>query len=118
MNFPLYRTRNHLIGLSGLYISSGIGLACLFSVLNSKKYCFLSINLILLTFFGILCYRSFEASRTTSKYLAKVATIDPCEWIGGSQISLDVVVGLKSRYPLDDPRCEEALLGAVSGEAN
>lgn len=113
LSFMLYRVRNQIIGLSGLYITFGIGMAYLLSLLfrNRIKHRITSpiIGIVILIFMTSQCITQAANINSRLKHQSQeFGSIDPCQsYMNFSKdININLVRDVKNLYHLSNPECE------------
>ena len=111
LSFLLYRTRNQIIGMAGLYGAAGVGAAALLATARSRvedRRVAAPLAAGLLVVFG---WMAWHATRTDypiiDSYRRSVFSIDPCEYLRQfpQSVNREVVYHLKVANNLDNPTC-------------
>jgi len=110
LSFILYRPRNHLIALFGLYTLFGIGIAAFWTMIKehqSQRILFLVI-MVLLCF--IISSRAMDFSLHMDGVAAEYSLLDPCEsaisWHNPGIFNMDVIRQIKIDNKMSNPECE------------
>jgi hypothetical protein len=112
LNFPIFRPRNHLVGMTGLYIGAALGLTVLFARLPRRSPRAWMASAVMLVMSFIIAYRALDATSAAAGYVARSRAFDPCRWSDAFYpetlrgIDQSAVTRLKTHYRLDDPTCQ------------
>jgi hypothetical protein len=110
LSFMLYRTRNQLIGMAGLYGAAGIGFWTVLAGARARLREWAAVTTLgaLVVVFG---WMAWHATRTdfpqVDSYRRLAAGIDPCLYLKQypRNIRPDLVFRLKRQYNLSNPTC-------------
>jgi hypothetical protein len=105
LNFVLYRGRNQLVGMLGLYATAGTGLAYLLRAVASPRHSLLR-WCVLLALTTILAWQTARATQLMVQSYEHAQHIDPCTYAAVYSVDPDIIHQLKLRYGLEDPRCK------------
>jgi hypothetical protein len=110
MSFMLYRQRNHLVGLMGLYPAAGVGLAYLIAAAKQN----LPVRQALAVLAGLLVLplgvKPIAFIETLNNFRWTTTSIDPCRWSVDRHrrdIDVGVVRQIKTLYRLPNPGCTQ-----------
>jgi hypothetical protein len=107
LSFYIYRSRNQLVGVIGLDVAAGIGLAALWPLLRAwsrwRNYAIVGASALALAWVGF----SADTMHTSLDQLRPVGWNDPCIAFAKhpADVSLRIVERLKHNYGLPDPDC-------------
>jgi hypothetical protein len=107
LSFVLYRERNQLVGMLGVYMTAGIGLAYLLSSDIYRHYLIKWVIMAIL--FTILILQILSVVNGNINYYEGTKSLDPCVSIGTYHVNPDIVYQLKEKYNMSDPKCENGL---------
>jgi hypothetical protein len=107
-SFAIYRGRNQVFGMMGLYISAGVGLACVLSGAWRKTA---TRVLVVAAVAGLVWWLGGQARRIESGVQQEVRSMrnrNPCGRLGAQRAhERTVIVELKHRYGMSDPNCAQ-----------
>lgn len=110
LNFPIYRDRNQLVGLFGLYVLFGLG----FQEIGSLVFWKQRTTLVMIAWIALLYlggYKAMHLAHTVKQYTYFYNHTDPCEVITFPPyteiVDIEIVEQLKVKYGMDNPRCLE-----------
>jgi hypothetical protein len=111
LSFMLYRTRNQLVGMAGLYTAGGIGLSELLQLgrVRLRRWSWIAGPAALAVVFSwMVWHAATDGRQRVDSYRALVSGIDPCTHARQSPqiVKPDVVARIKRVYGLSDPGCE------------
>ena len=104
--FVLYRPRNQLVGVLGLYAAAGIGLSHLLRAPLLDRHVSLRWP-VLLALTTILSLQTVQATHLMVGKYEEVQHLDPCKYSPVAQVDPDIVYQIKIRFGLRDPRCRD-----------
>jgi hypothetical protein len=106
-NFALYRSRNQIYGMMGLYTSFGVGVAFLLAWARQRRIVFVALVAIAPFFVNWTADSVRTIQRAVRGEVNSMRAKDPCIRMDSPRsYEATLIVALKEKYQLSDPNCE------------
>lgn len=110
LSFLLYRPRNHLMALLGLYTLLGIGIYALWSIVKQRQFQRILFIIIMILLCFIISSRVIVFSQFLDEIAASYSLLEPCnsarEWHHPQIFNMDIIRQLKINYKMSNPECQ------------
>jgi len=110
LNFVLYRGRNQLVGMLGLYAAAGIGLAYLIQLSIFKRYFIIKWAGVFILMV-LLSWQITKATTNILRYYENTKELDPCPLAQQYHVDMNLVHLLKEKYQMNNPDCGISMTG-------
>lgn len=112
LSFMVYRSRNTVFGMMGLYVSAGVGVSCLLALAARRA----AARLLMLAAFAVGLWwvgnQAFRAKQMVQAEVTDMLATDPCHvLVNPERYDRAVIEGLKRKYNMSDPDCASSPSG-------